>query len=94
MAMLHGAFTLRIIRTRRRNRITTRYVAEVRRGPKPVGHKVTVKFQNCGCLPDEFIGETGVFDGDENDIRDVEDIIDHHRKTEPFPNPFIKQRGG
>ena len=90
MAMLYGTFTLLILKTHRRNKITTRYVAEIKKGPKPVGHKVTVKFQNCGHLPDDLIGKTGVFDGDENDIRDIEDIIDQHRKDKPFPNPFIK----
>jgi len=89
MAMLQGAFSLVILKTHRRNKKTTRYKAEVKAGPKPVGHEVTVKFQNCGHLPDDFIGMVGNFDGDRNDIRDFGDRIDQHRKDMPFPNPFI-----
>jgi glyoxylase-like metal-dependent hydrolase (beta-lactamase superfamily II) len=89
MAMLHGEFTLLILKTHNKRTKTTRYVAEVKKGPKPVGYRVTVKFKNCGHLPDEFLDKIGKFYGDENDIRDVGDEIDQRRKNKPFPNPFI-----
>jgi hypothetical protein len=89
MAMLYGDFVLKITGTIRRSRTTTRYKAIVKKGSKPVGHEVTVKFQNCGHDPDEFIGHEGSFNGDQNDIRDRGDRIDGKRRHGTFHNPFV-----
>jgi hypothetical protein len=91
MAMLQGDFILKITGTVRRSRETTRYTAIVKKGPKPVGHEVTVKFQKCGHDPDDFIGQEGSFDGDQNDIRDREDRIVGKRRHGTFHNPFVKK---
>jgi hypothetical protein len=90
MAMLYGPFRLNVLITRRRSRITTRYAATVIRGANRNGQEVTVKFENCEHSPDEFLGLTGDFDGDENDIRDLGDRIDQHRMNRTFHNPFIR----
>jgi hypothetical protein len=90
MAMLYGDFVLKITGTVRRSRTTTRYKAIVKKGPKPVGHEVMVKFENCGQDPDDFIGREGNFDGEQNDIRDREDRIVGKRRYGTFHNPFVK----
>jgi hypothetical protein len=89
--MLQGDFILRITGTVRRSRKTTRYKAIVKKGPKPVRHEVTVKFQNCEQDPEDFIDSEGSFYGDQNDIRDREDRIVGKRRRGTFHNPFVKK---
>jgi hypothetical protein len=84
--LLHGTMKLKIESVRNTRRDTDRYNAtEI-----SSGRKVSVRFKNHGKDPHTFVGKTGVFDGDDNDIQtDPQQRIDQKRSHGSFNNPFI-----
>jgi hypothetical protein len=91
--MLHGMFTLRITGVRNcgysaKNKGTHRYIAE----DVHTGRKVSVKFRNFDVDPQKYVGMTGEFDGDDNDIQDSpEKYITSGRNNKLFKNPFFTE---
>jgi len=85
--LLHGRMKLKIESVRNTRRKTDRYNAV----DTSSGKRVSVRFKNHGNDPHIFVGKTGVFDGDDNDIQtDPEHRIDSSRPREGFNNPFLK----
>ena len=90
-----GKFELEILQVKNTGDSTDRYYARVINAPESSnvkqGDRVTVKFSNHNKDPNIFVGQTGIFDGDDNDIQDnpYENIALNRPGRSIFKNPFV-----
>jgi hypothetical protein len=84
--LLVGEMTLKIVSVRNTGSGTDRYKAV----DVSSGESVSVKFKNHGKDPHIYIGETGTFDGCNNDVQtEPQRCIDTSRPHGHFHNPFF-----
>lgn len=86
--LLVGEMTLKIVSVRNKGSDTDRYRAV----DVSSGESVSVKFKNHGKDPHIFVGKTGTFDGNNNDIQtEPQKYIDTSRPHGHFHNPFFEK---